>query len=1377
MKHEKNTRFSGMKVRFLRPAQLTVPLLVLLLLGGCNVLKRGDYFRQSDDSLYFSQIGFLMADNPGLSRDALAEINDFSQDIWITVPYSADTTQPLVINYNVVGKDTVVEYEDPPGTWIPAVSGIDSFKFNDGTGPLTVDLRISKTNGVSGDSGSRDFTIHVDKIIRPALVNPPGEGVAGPFTIATGNPFIISFVDEDGNPISNMDTGWNIDQMYFQWDDWRLKITNLYDPATWAILEPPYTSGPPEGYQLDVKPIYPGEHHIQVLEGLFSDSNGYISEYTELIFEYSPPPVYLSQSGNDTNSGLIPSEPVKTWTKARSVAEEIGIFDIYIEASETPYDVDGNGLIDGAIHPLNVFGNWEPGFKDRYVAGRDERIPTILTDLSQTDGGNTYTPTAVLSYTDMSSDFILDGVSVQPLVSADYATALKIENSEIQVEDCQFFTPGGSSLSATAVTITDGGASSAPRFRNSDFIGKIGGSNQSTGIRIFNSYVELGECLILSGDIDDGTNGISTGIEATGSNLDIWWSYIISGILPDPVSDAVESKYSEAENYGIVADDTELNMDSSWIHAGSSNKISRGIVLTVPGGGGNSAWIHSSTIISGNTEKSTALDMDNSNPGSGLYLFNSVLLSGKSSAGNSIGINFSNMTDSQIMGNAIHVGSGTSGSYGIHYTTASGNGSDVRNNLVWSTESNQTLGIMSEVPFPANMNIKHNDFWNTGGAAELDLGNGPETIAYFHANTTYVTGNIGIPADVDILFDYDNGEIEKEDVGKIIGTVPIDVMYGGENLSGHPSPPPMSDRMGFQRTSFAGVGWSMGPYEYDEGSFPQIVYVSQAADGGDDGHPLGTLQAPFASLARAYEVTRTSTDPRTDTMEIRIAEGNYNLGSSFISFDTGPDIRILGGYNRNNWVRDPVSYTTEFSSDGTAVFLFNAPFNREFLLEGFTLKNTSTVNTTSVILFANGAGPEIRNNIILGGDYDDSSAIAINNSQPFLTDNTILAGDSGTGTTTALVISNGASPEIRNNTITGGTSDNSIGVEIDSSQALITDNIITSGTSSTESIAVYQINSNGTVLINNDISSGSGPLTKGLQIENSTNMSYKSNRISGGTSSGDSYAVFIPNSSSTDFYDNTIQGGSGTVTHGFFIQNPGYNLIEGNTVYGGNATNPTSRSYGFRLLNAEDTRIVNNVIHGGDAVQFVCGIDIDSGSNLTYLFSNTIFGGRSSNSDSAAIHTVNGSRPHLINNIIIAGSAVNTSKARGFWEQSGATPFRFLNNLLLSISGSGSVPYRQSSNTNMYTVGALESYLTGSGSAAANTQINMVENPSVYFNRFIPGHDFGEFSGENWQLTGGGSQNAVSWGLNLETDPDYSFNTDRDGKPRDSPWSIGAYEY
>ena len=88
-------------------------------------------------------------------------------------------------------------------------------------------------------------------------------------------------------------------------------------------------------------------------------------------------------------------------------------------------------------------------------------------------------------------------------------------------------------------------------------------------------------------------------------------------------------------------------------------------------------------------------------------------------------------------------------------------------------------------------------------------------------------------------------------------------------------------------------------------------------------------------------------------------------------------------------------------------------------------------------------------------------------------------------------------------------------------------------------------------------------------------------------------------------------------------------------------------------------------------------------------------------------------------------------------------------------------------------IAAMEFYLNGNGSTAFDNRISFAENPSVYFRQFIPGNDGPEFLSEDWRLSGGGMEAAISGGWDLSGE----FTHDADGATRSGAWSIGAYEF
>ncbi|RKX89309.1 MAG: hypothetical protein DRZ90_17255, partial [Spirochaetes bacterium] len=498
--------------------------------------------------------------------------------------------------------------------------------------------------------------------------------------------------------------------------------------------------------------------------------------------------------------------------------------------------------------------------------------------------------------------------------------------------------------------------------------------------------------------------------------------------------------------------------------------------------------------------------------------------------------------------------------------------------------------------------------------------------------------------------------------------------------------------------------WSIGPYEYDNTPFPQIIYVSEPTNGGDDGHPLGTRQAPFASLARAYDIARDPppalpNGPRADVMEIRIAEGSYDMETpNMPDIDTGPDIHILGGYDKTSWARNSKTIITElFRNTATDVFTYSGgAITGGSLLEGFTLKSNFATGTTRSLVIQAGAQPEIRNNILIGGDSDISIPILVMNSGPHIIGNTFI----------------------------GGTA-NPVG----------------------QSFGIFLQDSGGTEVKNNDIHGGTAVTTAGIFCDNSP--------------------VLITN--------NRIDAGTGTTTsYGLSIQNTNGSTINGNHIYGGEGSNI---SYGVNFQDNFNTSLINNVIHGGSAsTQDSLGVEIQGGDVSVVLANNTIYGGQGNNF-TFGIRTGGTAHPAMINNIIIAGdSPAGTDYS--FFEGGTLPPENFFHNLLLAGPGVSATPYRSSTRgTFNHTVAALEADLNANGSTAAGNMIDEDDPPVSYFinfNNFIPGINYDEFiNAENWQLNGGGRENAAQGGQDIPGLVDF----DRDGKPRTGPWSIGAYEY
>ncbi len=434
-----------------RPRQTALAGAMILffvsLLGSCHALNRGDVLQQADDALYFSKIGFLADDNlaNGLPRDTIVNVQGHGDIVAVNVPYVTDTTLDMNVYFETVGKETTVEYEDTPGVFVEIQSGANAISFNDGSNPLDVRFRISKTDAFSDDPNpeTQEIVVRVTKTITPVLVGKPGPNDPAPLDPR------ISFVDEGGNTLTTMPASF-VDATRYHWNDERFQIT----------VGPTYNAAfPPEpGFEIEVMPFYPGRHHLFVDTGFFADPDGYTNSARELDFIYDPPAVHLSQSGNDAYDGLTPQTAVKTWAAARAILANPGLFDLYIEASDTPYDVAGDGLIDGSGGRTSIYGSFMPGFTGQYEGDWITRPSTILINSAQLAGTADNSPSFILKYENAAVDsfYVLDNVRVAVTNDNIWETALWIDSSaKPTISESTFLSADGSPAVSTAVTITN----------------------------------------------------------------------------------------------------------------------------------------------------------------------------------------------------------------------------------------------------------------------------------------------------------------------------------------------------------------------------------------------------------------------------------------------------------------------------------------------------------------------------------------------------------------------------------------------------------------------------------------------------------------------------------------------------------------------------------------------------------------------------------------------------------------------------------------------------------------------------------------------------------------------------------------------------------
>lgn len=1321
---------AGRKLRFTKGIlrtmtsrrRLTTALLLLsslVLWTGCNALKRGDFLQASDDTRYFSEIGFLMSDSGGrLSRDAITEVHGSSNQIYISVPYydalssnpldlSFGTGTPLIINFDVVAKDAFVQYQDTTMTWQDAVSGVTAVPFNDSGATSPVSFRIGKTS-IDGSVEYEYFDVYITKDIRPKILNPYLTTAAAPTAALE-----LAFVDEYGTPVPVMGALDPLNTTDIEFDGWRLDIAG----STADV-------GPPERYILDVRPKFPGEHWINVLDWSFADPAGFPAKGGNLSFRYDPPAVHLSTTGRDftdpplntvPNTGTNPGDPVATWGGAVNSIATNSLFDIYIETGT--YDTAGNtDLNPGAlgVSYLGIYGGYVPGsgFDSRYTADWDSRPETLLYNSVQAAGTSDTDPSYVLYFDSVPAEFVLDQVQIEAGPNLDYAAALRLDSGSVPVlnDITVIASQGTAGQPNSGMAVLSG---SYPQIKESRFFGKNGGTGMTIGIRMDNAGMDMGQSWITGGD----SLSNSRGILATDSNLNIWNSAILAGFLDPSVN-----SFTEIENRAIDLTGGNLQITNCWVHSGPASSGSVAVDSNYSGAAGTTTIIGSS-LISDQADKPIGLRVVDSAGTSQTLLINSVLrVAGTNPASGqpATGIKLTNLGYAQISANTIRVGAGDGplASFGVDLVGTTN--AQIHNNLIYSHEASDFLGVRSDSDVSGTP-IRYNDFWDTNGPAQLALDPTAvppleKNLYEWHLPLGLVKGNITDPVSVDMSFSYGSGD---QEIGRITGGASDDVYYGGEDLSGLPFPL-NEDKNWDPRTTTSGVGWTMGPYEMGSDSYlPSTIYVATPANGGDDGYPLGTAARPFATLGQAYITAREAPTPRTAVTRIQVGSGSYNLndGPGLPNIDNGFNLQISGS-GSPTLTRGASNSLITFENGGT-----------DTILEGFILDHSTGSGTSNTIHINNNAGPIIRNNTVIGANAGNSSAVRVENgSSPTITNNDIIAGNAGAAS----------------------------------------------------SFGVYGLNAGFINLEGNHIQGGIGSVTHGIDIQNSL-FSVIGNEIRGGDATVESRGFQLLNNPGglSEIRNNTILAGSalpaGSHTWGMYIQSAGGDVVaEANDIFGGETGNDTT---GVELNNAQNVALINNLIHAGSgATNLTQGITINGGNDQIWLFSNTVYGGITTGNTSEAIHVNGSARPHVINNIIIPGET-GGPPAMGYADYATNPPMRFISNLITGLDIPAADIGFWGGGAAQTDVPSLEGYVIGGGGTASGNFMNLAEDPAAYFVNFTAAGVEADFLSDNWRLSGGGSRPARTGGVNLsgESSP-YGYSTDRSGAGRSNPWSIGAYE-
>ena len=283
-------RLPNLRSRKLVPGLLLLSAAVLLV-GGCNLLRRGDLHRTTEETPFIKTLGFRVSDNaanPSLTSDIVHDVRNDDSLISITVPYALDTTLALNLFYETVGDGDgiivgvytgITPWDPDPADITPWDSGAVPFSFNVGSTPQTLNLMAYSPGSLGTDRQFREISVELRKDFYPALLNPYHPGVQNPMVLRIG------FVDENGDPINA-----HTDPALGFWDAANSEVH--YDGSLINIIDPPANTAPsyqtgmtsvsnasytslPAGYEVALNALTPDEHWVFLPAGVFSDEDGY----------------------------------------------------------------------------------------------------------------------------------------------------------------------------------------------------------------------------------------------------------------------------------------------------------------------------------------------------------------------------------------------------------------------------------------------------------------------------------------------------------------------------------------------------------------------------------------------------------------------------------------------------------------------------------------------------------------------------------------------------------------------------------------------------------------------------------------------------------------------------------------------------------------------------------------------------------------------------------------------------------------------------------------------------------------------------------------------------------------------------------------------
>lgn len=320
--------------------------------------------------------------------------------------------------------------------------------------------------------------------------------------------------------------------------------------------------------------------------------------------------------------------------------------------------------------------------------------------------------------------------------------------------------------------------------------------------------------------------------------------------------------------------------------------------------------------------------------------------------------------------------------------------------------------------------------------------------------------------------------------------------------------------------------------------FASAAACTNGGGGGKDSTPTPTpVAAVFVSTSGLDTNAGISPDDALATIQeamvvassLGLVEVRVSAGTFEANQDAGnavflrPGIALLGGWAADFTLRDPATNLTVLQSTATvgndpdsldaAIVARGSHIGRDARVDGFTIRGGSGNNGTGVVV-AEGAGPTFTANVIEGGSATTSIGAAVRNGGAPLFRGNVIRG--GTATNNAFgaiairsgavfednIVQGGSSPEskgfvlggsaiVRGNTIDGGTGTNTTGIDMNTTGALIENNLIRAGAGTAVSHGIR--NDALLALIRHNTVDGGGGTTEAAALVMSAQPSVENN--------------------------------------------------------------------------------------------------------------------------------------------------------------------------------------------------------------------------------------------------------------------------------------------